>query len=206
MSDMPPSPARDTRSMILEAFADELCAGGYLGVSLDSVAKATGIKKASLYHHFPGGKEEIYRETALAEFVRQASYVQEALAMTGSLEDELVRIALVRCGSPDARPELDQQLYEATRHVSDETRTQVSTVYLSSLIAPVEALFARAVDAGELLGDGSFLTWRFLEMAASVTPMPDDLGMPPEHRGPTPRADAAARAVVRLFLDGARPR
>ena len=32
---------------------------GYAGSSLNDLAKATGLKKASLYHRFPGGKEEI---------------------------------------------------------------------------------------------------------------------------------------------------
>lgn len=36
---------------------------GYDGVSLAKIAEATGLGKASLYHHFPGGKAEMVRET-----------------------------------------------------------------------------------------------------------------------------------------------
>ena len=36
---------------------------GYDGVSLAQIAKATGLGKASLYHHFPGGKVEMVQET-----------------------------------------------------------------------------------------------------------------------------------------------
>ncbi|MDV3352464.1 TetR/AcrR family transcriptional regulator [Leptolyngbyaceae cyanobacterium CCMR0082] len=36
---------------------------GYDGVSLANIAEATGLGKASLYHHFPGGKAEMVRET-----------------------------------------------------------------------------------------------------------------------------------------------
>jgi len=32
---------------------------GYEGASLTNLSKATGLKKASLYHRFPGGKEEM---------------------------------------------------------------------------------------------------------------------------------------------------
>lgn len=32
---------------------------GYVGTSLNELAAVTGLKKASLYHRFPGGKEEI---------------------------------------------------------------------------------------------------------------------------------------------------
>ena len=36
---------------------------GYDGVSLAKIAAATGLGKASLYHHFPGGKAEMVQET-----------------------------------------------------------------------------------------------------------------------------------------------
>lgn len=32
---------------------------GYEGASLSQISKLTGLGKASLYHHFPGGKEEM---------------------------------------------------------------------------------------------------------------------------------------------------
>jgi TetR/AcrR family transcriptional regulator, lmrAB and yxaGH operons repressor len=38
---------------------------GYEGVTLAKISQATGLGKASLYHHFPGGKAEM-AETALA--------------------------------------------------------------------------------------------------------------------------------------------
>jgi AcrR family transcriptional regulator len=34
---------------------------GYDGTSLSDIAKATGLGKSSLYHYFPGGKEEMAR-------------------------------------------------------------------------------------------------------------------------------------------------
>lgn len=37
---------------------------GYEGVTLSKISQATGLGKASLYHHFPGGKAEM-AETAL---------------------------------------------------------------------------------------------------------------------------------------------
>jgi len=35
---------------------------GYEGTTLSLLAKATGLQKASLYHRFPGGKEQMARE------------------------------------------------------------------------------------------------------------------------------------------------
>lgn len=45
-------------SELLELFRQQ----GYEGVSIGDVSKATGLGKSSLYHHFPGGKEEMARE------------------------------------------------------------------------------------------------------------------------------------------------
>jgi len=39
---------------------------GYAGASLSKLSEATGLKRASLYHRFPGGKEEIAVETVAA--------------------------------------------------------------------------------------------------------------------------------------------
>lgn len=36
---------------------------GYDGVSLTKISEATGLGKASLYHHFPGGKAEMVQAT-----------------------------------------------------------------------------------------------------------------------------------------------
>ncbi len=42
---------------------------GYEGVTLSKIAQATGLGKASLYHHFPGGKAQM-AEAALTEVDR----------------------------------------------------------------------------------------------------------------------------------------
>lgn len=97
-------------------------------------------------------------------------------------------------------------MYDATRHVSDETRTVVSTAYMGGSIGPVVALMRDAVDAGEIAGDPDFLAWSFLHLAQGIAPLPDDVAMPPEHRGPRAEVRGQAEAVVRLFLDGARTR
>ena len=49
----------DTRTQIMRAFADQLAATGYSGISLVGVADDVGIRKPSIYHHFPGGKAEL---------------------------------------------------------------------------------------------------------------------------------------------------
>ena len=44
---------------ILEGLTQEFRSKGYEGASLKDLADATGLKKASLYHRFPNGKQEM---------------------------------------------------------------------------------------------------------------------------------------------------
>lgn len=56
----PPEPARsDAKQALLLRLKAVFVTHGYTGASLSRLAAASGLGKASLYHHFPGGKEEI---------------------------------------------------------------------------------------------------------------------------------------------------
>jgi AcrR family transcriptional regulator len=52
-------PATLTRGEILDRLAHTFRTRGYDGASLADIAAATGLGKSSLYHYFPGGKEEM---------------------------------------------------------------------------------------------------------------------------------------------------
>lgn len=50
-----------SRDLILESAAQVFCQKGYNGASMADIAKAVGLQKATLYHHF-GSKQEILAE------------------------------------------------------------------------------------------------------------------------------------------------
>ena len=50
---------RSTREGILLSLMEEFRCAGFDGVSLSRISQVTGLGKASLYHHFPGGKGEM---------------------------------------------------------------------------------------------------------------------------------------------------
>lgn len=52
---------------LLKGLMSVLKAKGYTGASLNELAAASGLQKASLYHRFPGGKKEI--AAAVLEYV-----------------------------------------------------------------------------------------------------------------------------------------
>lgn len=50
---------RSTRDGILLDLLEEFRVCGFDGVSLSRISEVTGLGKASIYHHFPGGKGEM---------------------------------------------------------------------------------------------------------------------------------------------------
>lgn len=51
-----------SRDEAIEQIAEQFRRHGYAATSLSRIAEATGLGRASLYHHFPGGKKEMVQE------------------------------------------------------------------------------------------------------------------------------------------------
>ena len=196
-----------TTDQILDGFAEQLLEVGYRGISLQAITDDAGIKRPSMYHHFPGGKEEIYTEVARRMIDADAALVDAALSENETLEDRLIALAMVHTDDP-RKAALDQRLFDATRYVSDETRTEVSTNYVNGLLSPVRSMMADAIATGQLRDeDPGLLMEAFFGMANAVPALPDDVGMPPDKRGgQRPAKTEMAERVVALFLEGASAR
>jgi TetR/AcrR family transcriptional regulator, lmrAB and yxaGH operons repressor len=64
-------PTTATRARLLDQLGQVFRNRGYEGATLTRLSAATGLGKASLYHHFPGGKAEMI-EVLLREAVTEA--------------------------------------------------------------------------------------------------------------------------------------
>ena len=62
-------PPKVTDDQLLPGLMSVLQAKGYAGASLNELAAAAGLQKASLYHRFPGGKQAITE--AVLDYVKQ---------------------------------------------------------------------------------------------------------------------------------------
>lgn len=75
-------------SKLLQLFRDY----GYDGATLAKISKATGLGKASLYHHFPGGKDEMV-DAVLEDLDRVASEnILQALGSDGDAQTRLKKM------------------------------------------------------------------------------------------------------------------
>lgn len=80
-----------SREEVVERISDVFRRAGYDGATLRDISDATGLGRASLYHHFPGGKEGMARE--VFDQVNQAVEVDilSPLRSEGTAEERLVR-------------------------------------------------------------------------------------------------------------------
>mgnify|MGYP002619978996 CR=1 FL=1 len=75
-----PSAARERVLDVAEALFAER---GLARVTMREIADAAGMRQASLYHHAPGGKEQLYRETFERTIERHRAGLESALARAG---------------------------------------------------------------------------------------------------------------------------
>jgi TetR/AcrR family transcriptional repressor of lmrAB and yxaGH operons len=81
--------ASDTRARILEATAELYRHQGMTATGLKQIAAAAGATFGSIYHHFPGGKEQISEEVIHAEGVRYGLLVGHQLAAVTDIANEI---------------------------------------------------------------------------------------------------------------------
>ena len=58
----PPPVTREARDAVVHSLAEVFRGVGYHGASMTQLAAATGLGRASLYHRFPGGKNQMAQE------------------------------------------------------------------------------------------------------------------------------------------------
>lgn len=79
---------------LLTRICDVFRAKGYVGTSMSDLAAASGLKKASLYHRFPGGKEQMAREVLAGVTAWFQDQVIAPLRAEGPVPERFVRMGL----------------------------------------------------------------------------------------------------------------
>ena len=83
----------DTRERVLEAALSCIEREGLAATSVEDVARAASVSRATIYRHFPGGREQLVTETATWEVARFFARVEQTVAAEPDLAARL-RLAL----------------------------------------------------------------------------------------------------------------
>lgn len=79
---------------MLDAAEQLFAARGYTAVTLKHIANKLGMKQASLYYHFPKGKEDLYVEVMLRHLERRRAVVEGLISQT----EPTLKACLVKVG------------------------------------------------------------------------------------------------------------
>ncbi len=187
----------------MDVAESHLAGGGYLGVSLEEVAKEVGVSKPALYYHFPEGKEELFVEIVH----RSLRHIREGLerAMAGP-EDGAgkLREAARWLMAGEDRVEHMGELRGVANFVAEQHQAGMAEGFYGSLYMPIRRTISAALESGEFRNnDPDFLTWAFLGIAAGMMDVQHVPSGLPALAAAVGEDGQTADRMVDLFLEGA---
>ena len=180
--------AQDTRELAINAADALLHEYGYQGFSMDDIAKTIGVRKASLYHHFPEGKEQLVLAVADRMMTDDETGIQIACESASNARDRLLAVASYAFAQ---RTDGARVLRDALRFMTPEHQRQVYARYRSRQFDRVHRVFVEGVRRKEFRSHNT-------ELSASAF-----MGLLSEmagFEGVTPVKLAAE--VVKMVVDG----
>lgn len=133
------------------------------------IAKALGIKQASLYYHVPEGKEQLYVEVMTRNFMRHGVGLREAIDAT----DANLRRQLKAAAAwfiEHAPLGLLSMMQSDMQELSEPSRQQLQQALFQHIWHPIQLSFEAAAQRGEAKDVRSWdLTGAFLSLMDGLT-------------------------------------
>jgi TetR/AcrR family transcriptional regulator, cholesterol catabolism regulator len=189
---------RDSTQRVLDVAETLFMDRGYNAITLRDIADELGIKQASLYYHFPGGKEQLFMAMAERMFERHRQGIAEALA-AGS-DDLRAQLRGVSAWLSSQRPmKYMGMLHTDLAALSAEHKKQLEQKAHEAMFFPMRASFFAAQERGEIrVMHPDLLTGSFLWLMDGLSYGETRAGAPPRQ--------VMADEIISLMLDGLLPR
>lgn len=194
----------ETRERIMDVAETHLGGGGYLGVSLEEVAKEVGVSKPALYYHFPQGKEELFIAIADRALEHHREGLERAIADHDSGAAKLRAVARWLMSESNQDHPMDE-LRDLTKFVSEQHQVKLAEGFFGSLYGPIHRAISSAVESGEFSENSpELLTWAFLSLLSGMLQV-NNIPAGPSLPEATRTAQGMADGTVDLFLNGVLP-
>ncbi|MEO3413172.1 TetR/AcrR family transcriptional regulator [Roseovarius sp. CAU 1744] len=157
---------------VLEGARSIFMRDGFEGASVDDIARAAGVSKATLYSYFPD-KRLLFSEVARIECNRQAEEALEVIGVGAPIDtvlheaaSRIVRFYLSGFGQQVYRicvaeahrfPELGQRFYKSGPALVRDRMSQVLTSYVESGVLKIDDMDLAANQFGELCKSDMFV-------------------------------------------------
>ncbi len=190
----PESQVSEARERILEVAEGLFSARGFASVTLRDIALPLGLKHSSLYHHFPGGKEELFAEVLERNIRRHGEGLAAAMARSdGSLRGKLRGVAAWLLSQPPM--DLLRMVKSDLKALPPESAARISGLIYTEVIRKVQSAFEGALGSGEVRECDPGL------LAGGVIGFVESLHAAPEPRVGRPRLDMAY-GMIDVILKG----
>jgi TetR/AcrR family transcriptional regulator, mexJK operon transcriptional repressor len=192
-------PEHDGRERVLREAHALFLDRGFAEVSMQQIADAAGMTKASLYYHFRD-KEDLFAHVVHREGERLLGGLTEVFDQEGSFHDQLMRITLYLFSA--IRSDIGRLMSDAQRHVSEKSHKRMHEALESGpgRLDPIAALrpaFERAQACGEMRQlDLSAAAILYFSMVGGCFKFATELS--PEVR----LGETEAANIVDIFLNG----
>ena len=176
--------------------------GGYLGVSLEEVAREVGVSKPALYYHFPQGKEQLFIAIAHRALEHHREGLERAIAAHDSGAAKLRAVARWFMSEGNQEHPMDE-LRDLSRFVSEQHQVKLAEGFFGSLYGPIHRAISSAIESGEFSDNSpELLTWAFLSLLSGMLQV-NNVSAGPSLPEATRTAEGMADRTVDLFLNGA---
>lgn len=163
----------EARERVLDAAERLFASKGYASVTLRDIAAEVGIKHTSLYHHVPGGKEELFIEvTERGLDHHRAGLIR---AINEAEPDVQARLRAVATWLLSHSPiDLVRMTYSDMPAIAPAQAERLSELTFGALILPVVHMLEQAQQRGEIEHhDLGLIAGGFIGMIESLHAVPE---------------------------------
>ena len=183
----------EARERVLQVAERIFSERGYIAVTMRDIATALGIRQASLYHHVPGGKEQLFIEVTERSLERHKHGLQIVLQQASpDLRKQLRAVASWLLSQPPL--DLTRLFRVDLPEMSAEHADRLVQVVVDGLFYPLAMTFQAAYERGEIrMADYKVLAISFLAVVETYHDVQRYTNTPKE---------ALASDIIDVMLDG----
>jgi AcrR family transcriptional regulator len=164
---------QEARERVLAAAEQLFARRGYAAVTLRDIAAAVGIRHASLYHHAPGGKEQLYIEVAERNFERHRAGLTRAMhAAEPNVRAQLHAAADWLLSQPPM--DLVRLTYSDLPLIAPAEAARLARMAYDAMLSPIQQTLENAQQRGEIAHpQPGLIAGGILGMVESLHAVPD---------------------------------
>lgn len=186
----------DARQRVMDTAETLFMQRGYSAITLRDIAEELGIRQASLYYHFPEGKEQIYVAVVERAFERHRVGMEAAIDTAGPALAGQLR-AIAQWFETQPRMNLSSIMHADIAALNDANARHLGQVAYACLFEPLRQAFIASNQRGDIRPvNPNVLAGTFLSVI-------DGLAFSTHRKGAPIRAEMVDE-VISVLLDGLR--